>query len=79
MFLNEGCSEDCPFGPRGHLSYLRLLPQPQQSLIKTQQSVVPAALRQAFLQSDRAQASAMLRHIADQLRQKWPRLAAFIA
>jgi putative transposase len=25
-----------------------------------------------------AQASAMLRHVADQLRQKWPKLAAFI-
>jgi len=27
---------------------------------------------------DRAQASAMLRHVADQLRPKWPKLAAFI-
>jgi threonine aldolase len=45
---------------------------------KTQQSMVAAALRQAFLQPDRAQASAMLCHVADQLRQKWPKLAAFI-
>src|SRR5467141_3838729 len=45
---------------------------------KTQQSMVAAALRQAFLQPDRAQASAMLRHVADQLRQKWPKLAVFI-
>jgi putative transposase len=45
---------------------------------KTQQSMAAAALRQAFLQPDRAQASAMLRHVADQLRQKWPKLAAFI-
>jgi putative transposase len=37
-----------------------------------------AAVRQAFLQPDRAQASQMLRHVADQLRQKWPKLAAFI-
>jgi len=43
---------------------------------KTQQSMVAAALRQAFLQPDRAQASAMLRHVADQLRPKWPKLAA---
>jgi hypothetical protein len=43
-----------------------------------QQSMVAAALRQAFLQPDRAQASAMLRHVADQLRPKWPKLAAFI-
>jgi len=45
---------------------------------KTQQSMVAAALRQALLQPDRAQASAMLRHVADQLRQKWPKLAGFI-
>jgi putative transposase len=45
---------------------------------KTQQSMVAAALRQAFLQPDRAPASVMLRPVADQLRQKWPKLAAFI-
>ena len=45
---------------------------------RTQQSMVAAALRQAFLQPDRAQASQMLRHVADQLRPKWPKLAAFI-
>src|SRR6476619_6402253 len=45
---------------------------------KTQQSMVAAALRQAFIQPDRAQASQTLRHVADQLRQKWPKLAAFI-
>jgi putative transposase len=45
---------------------------------KTQQSMVAAALRQAFIQPDRAQASQMLRHVADQLRQKWPKLSAFI-
>ena len=45
---------------------------------KGQQSMVAAALRQAFIQPDRAAASQMLRHVADQLRPKWPRLAAFI-
>src|SRR5579872_5608638 len=45
---------------------------------KTQQSMVAAALRQAFIQPDRGQASQTLRHVADQLRQKWPKLAAFI-
>src|SRR6187397_1044547 len=45
---------------------------------KTQQSMVAAALRQAFLQADRAQASETLRRVADQLRPKWPKLAAFI-
>jgi transposase-like protein len=34
---------------------------------KTQQSMVAAALRQAFLQPTRAQASAMLRHVAVEL------------
>jgi putative transposase len=45
---------------------------------KSQQSMVSAALRQAFMQPDRASASQMLRHVADQLRAKWPKLAAFI-
>jgi putative transposase len=45
---------------------------------KGQQSMVSAALRQAFIQPDRPNASQMLRHVADQLRQKWPKLAAFI-
>jgi hypothetical protein len=40
--------------------------------------MVAAALRQAFLQRDRAQASQMLRHVVDQLRPKWPKLAALI-
>jgi len=45
---------------------------------KSQQNMAAAALRQAFIQPDRAQASQMLRHVADQLREKWPKLAAFI-
>ena len=45
---------------------------------KGQQSMVSAALRQAFIQPDRATASQTLRHTADQLRGKWPKLAAFI-
>jgi transposase-like protein len=45
---------------------------------KTQQSMVSAALRQAFSQPDRAGASQALRHLADQLRAKWPKLASFI-
>ena len=43
---------------------------------KAQQSMVSAALRQAFIQSDRPSASQMLRHVADQLRAKWPKLGA---
>jgi transposase-like protein len=45
---------------------------------KSQQNMAAAALRQAFIQPDRAQASQVLRHVADQLREKWSKLAAFI-
>jgi putative transposase len=45
---------------------------------KGQQNMVSAALRQAFIQPDRASASQTLRHVADQLRAKWPKLGAFI-
>jgi transposase-like protein len=45
---------------------------------KSQQNMAAAALRQAFIQPDRAQASQVLRHVADQLREKWPKLATFI-
>jgi putative transposase len=45
---------------------------------KAQQSMVAAALRQAFIQPDRASASQALRHVADQLRGKWPKLGTFI-
>ena len=50
----------------------------QSYVPKGQQHMVSAALRQAFLQPDRASASQALRHVADQLRSKWPKLAAFI-
>ena len=45
---------------------------------KAQQSMAAAALRQAFIQPDRAAASQTLRHVADQLREKCPKLGAFI-
>jgi putative transposase len=45
---------------------------------KAQQSMVATALRQAFLQSDHATAQAEMRATADRLRQKLPKLAAFI-
>ena len=45
---------------------------------KSQQNMAAAALRQTFIQPDRAQAGQVLRHVADQLREKWPKLAAFI-
>src|SRR5687767_2877050 len=45
---------------------------------KGQQSVVAAALRQAFLQADPANARQVWRQVADQLRPRWPRLAALM-
>jgi transposase-like protein len=45
---------------------------------KAQQTVVAAALRQAFLQPDREEAGKAFRHVADQLRPRWPKLAALM-
>jgi putative transposase len=45
---------------------------------KGQQSVVAAALRQAFLQADQASARQVWRQVADQLRPRWPRLAGLM-
>ena len=45
---------------------------------KANQSMVSVVLRQAFIQPNRARASQTLRHVADHLRDKWPRLGAFI-
>ena len=43
-----------------------------------QHTVVAAAIRQAFNQPDREQAGATWRHVADQLRPRWPKLAALM-
>src|SRR3954452_15095951 len=45
---------------------------------KGQQSVVAAALRQAFLQADRAGARQVWRQRADQPRPRWPKLSALM-
>jgi putative transposase len=45
---------------------------------KGQQTVVAAALRQAFLQPDQAAARQAWRQLADQLRPRWPKLAALM-
>jgi putative transposase len=45
---------------------------------KTQHSMVAAALRQAFLQPDRASAGQVWRQVADQLRPRCPKLAALM-
>ena len=45
---------------------------------KGQHTMVAAALRQAFLQPDADAAHQTWRHVADQLRQRWPKLAALM-
>ena len=43
-----------------------------------QQTMVAAALRQAFLRPDQGAARQTWRHVADQFRPRWPKLAAFL-
>ena len=43
-----------------------------------QHTVVAAAIRQAFNQPDRAAAGDTWRHVADQLRERWPKLGALM-
>jgi putative transposase len=45
---------------------------------KGQQTMVAAALRQAFLQPDQEDARRVWRQVADQLRPRWPKLAALM-
>jgi putative transposase len=45
---------------------------------KGQHTVVAAAIRQAFDQPDRKHAGDMWRHVADQLRKRWPKLATLM-
>ncbi len=45
---------------------------------KGQQTMVAAALRQAFLQADHDAARQTWRQVADQLRPRWPKLAALM-
>jgi putative transposase len=45
---------------------------------KGQQTVVAAALRQAFLQADQDAARQVWRQVADQLRPRWPKLAGLM-
>src|SRR6185295_7420164 len=45
---------------------------------KGQHTVVAAAIRQAFIQPDRDGAGQTWRHVADQLRSRWPKLAGLM-
>ena len=50
----------------------------QACMPNAQQNMVATSLRPAFIQPNRPSASQTLRNVADQLRPKWPKLAAFI-
>ena len=43
---------------------------------KSQHSMVAAAIRTVFFQENRKSAGEVWRHVADQLRSRWPKLAA---
>lgn len=45
---------------------------------RSQNTVVAAAIRQAFVQPDHESATAAWRHIADQLRERWPKLGSLM-
>jgi transposase-like protein len=45
---------------------------------KGQHTMVAAAIRQAFLQTDADAAHQTWRHVADQLRPRWPKLATLM-
>src|SRR5690606_8427806 len=45
---------------------------------KGQHTVVAAAIRQAFIQPDQRGATEVWRHVADQLRPSWPKLATLM-
>ena len=45
---------------------------------KGQHTMVAAAIRQAFLQPDAEAAQQTWRHVADQMRPRWPKLAALM-
>ncbi len=48
------------------------------SVPKSQQTVVSAAVRQVFVQPDRKAAGEAWRHVADQLRPRFPKVAALL-
>jgi transposase-like protein len=60
-------------GPRVHFMRNALAHVP-----KGRHTVVAAAIRQAFLQPDRKNAGETWRHVADQLRGRWPKLGALM-
>ena len=51
---------------------------PSPNVPRGQHTVVAAAIRRAFSQSDCDQAGATWRHVAEQVRIRWPKLAALM-
>src|ERR1700739_4815644 len=51
---------------------------PWRTCNRGQHTMVAAAIRQAFLQTDAEAAHQTWRHVADQLRPRWPKLAALM-
>src|SRR5215218_6362012 len=71
----DGCAEP------DHVDCVRIVHWMRGALAhvpRGQQTMVAAALRQAFLQADQASASQVWRQVADQLRPRWPKLAALM-
>jgi putative transposase len=69
----ESASWDFFNGPRVHWIRNALAHVP-----KGQHTVVAAAIRQAFNQPDKKTAGETWRHVADQLRARWPKLATLM-
>lgn len=69
---------DSQLGSTWERSRVHWMRNAQAYVSKGQQNMVSAALRQAFTQLDHQNATQTMRHVADQLRDKWPKLGAFI-
>ena len=52
--------------------------RPSLTVPKAKTTVVAAAIRQAFIQPDHADATTTWRHVADQLRPRWPKLGTLM-
>ena len=67
--VSESCGREFFNDPRVHFMRNALAYVP-----KTQETVVAAAIRQAFIQPDRETAGQVWRHVADQLRPRFEKL-----
>ena len=73
-WLPHSSADDCFFNsPRVHAMRNALAYVP-----KGQHTMAAAAIRQAFIQPDQDSAVQTWRHVADQLRARWPKLGNFM-